>query len=247
MIKALMVDDEPAALKTLKLMIERYAPEITELQSANSVRTALPLLASYKPQLVFLDIQMPNGTGFDLLNSFNNIPFDVIFTTAHDAYAIQAIRFSALDYLLKPIDADELKNAVKRFVHKTIQKENQHALYKNLLHNIQSEKKDFRLAISTSDGVHFFNPDEIIRLEGVSNYTRFYFTNRKPLLASKTLKEYEDILQNCFFLRTHKSHLVNTTYVKSYHMENGLQMTDDSIVEISRRRKEEVMQQLRQK
>ncbi len=242
-----MVDDEPAALKTLKLMIERYVPEITDLRSASSARTALPLIATYKPQLVFLDIQMPNETGFDLLNSFNNIPFDIIFTTAHDVYAIQAIRFSALDYLLKPIDAEELRNAMKRFIKKAMQKESQHALYQNLLHNIQAEKKDFRLAISTNEGVHFFNTDEIIRLEGVSNYTRFYFTNRKPLLSSKTLKEYEDLLQDYFFLRTHKSHLINTSYVKSYNIDNGLQMCDNSIVEISRRRKEEVMQQLKHK
>ncbi len=242
-----MVDDEPAAIKTLSLMLARYVPEITEVKSANSVRTALPLIASFQPQLVFLDIQMPHETGFDLLRSFNTIPFDIIFTTAYDVYAIQAIRYSALDYLLKPIDADDLQNAVKRYMQKSSQKDIQYAMYKNFLHNIQADKKDFKLAISTAEGVHFFNPEEIIRLEGVSNYTRFHFTNRKPLLSSKTLKEYEDILQSNSFIRTHKSHLINYHYVKSYHTDNVLLMTDDSMVEISRRRKEEVLQVLKQK
>lgn len=242
-----MVDDEPAAVKTLELMLARYVPEISAIKYANSVRTALPLIESFKPQLVFLDIQMPQETGFDLLKSFNTIPFDIIFTTAYDVYAIQAIRYSALDYLLKPIDADDLQNAIKRYIQKSSQKDIQLAMYKNFLHNLQAEKKDFKLAISTADRVHFFNPEDIIRLEGVGNYTRFYFTNRKPLLSSKTLKEYEDILQSNHFIRTHKSHLINTHYVKSYNSDNILQMCDDSMVEISRRRKEEVLHLLKQK
>lgn len=246
MIKALIIDDEPSAVNTLQLLIQRYIPEITELQSATNADTAKALIYSFKPHLVFLDIQMPVITGFELLKQLTAINFSLIFTTAHDKYAIQAIRFSALDYLLKPIDADELRSSIDRFIHHE-KKNNKSELYKNFLYNIQADKKDFKLAISTSEETMFFYPADIIRMEGESNYTKFFFINRKPLLTSKTLKEYEEILHGHGFIRIHKSHLVNATHVITVNNEGHLTMHDKSIVEISRRRKEEVMSLLKKK
>lgn len=246
MIKAFAVDDEPAAITTLSLMIERYVPEITSLKTTNNPQEALALIAAYKPDLVFMDIQMPGFTGFDLLRQLDHIKFEIIFTTAFDQYAIEAIRFSALDYLLKPLDAEELKLAVQRFIaHKNEAEKSRADLYDNLLHNIRTTQAEFKLAISSSDGIFFFNPNQIIRLEAESNYTRFFFTDKKPLIVAKTLGEYEELLAPHGFLRTHRTHLVNRRYVQSFQPEGFLLMKDNSKVEISRRRKEEVLDSLR--
>lgn len=184
--------------------------------------------------------------GFELLKRIPHINFNVIFTTAYDQYAIEAIRFSALDYLLKPINADDLRQAVDKYMIKEVLTLGQQALYGNLIDNLNAkDKSDFKLALPTSEGVYFFNPEEIIRLEGESNYSKFYFTNRRNLLTSKTLKEYEELLNDHGFIRTHKSHLINKKHVVNYTSDGLLTMTDTSRVEISRRRKEEVMGALR--
>lgn len=246
MIKALVIDDEPSATNTMKLMLQRYSPEISLLQTTTDIPNALSLISTFKPNLLFLDIQMPGTNGFDLLKQIPLIDFDVIFTTAHDKYAIQAIRFSALDYLLKPIDPDELQAAIQKFILKHQLNYNNKHLYNNFLHNIQSTKKEFKLAISTTEGTYFLSPYDIIRLEGEGNYTNFFFINRRPLLTSKTLKEYEEILCEHGFIRIHKSHMVNCSHVVSYKNEGELIMKDNSVVEISRRRKEEVLNALKQ-
>ena len=247
MIKALIIDDEPSAVNTLRLMLERYIPEIKELRSTNDPNEGIHLLKTFRPDLLFLDIQMPLMNGFEVLKHFPQIHFKIIFTTAHDQYAIQAIRFSALDYLLKPIDADELREAFDRFLGKEIVRLGEQALYNNLLHNINArDQKEFKLALATTEGTYFYHPEEIIRLEGESNYTKFFFTNKKTLLASKTLKDFEEILVGHGFIRIHKSHLINKKHVINLTGEQ-LTMMDASKVEISRRRKEEVMENLRSK
>jgi two-component system LytT family response regulator len=246
MIKALIIDDEPSAVKTLTLLLAHYVPEITELKSTNDPHDGLRLLKSYQPDLLFLDIQMPLMTGFGLLKQLPEINFNIIFTTAHDQYAIEAIRFSALDYLMKPIDGDELQEAIKRYTGKLSLAVNNKPLYNNFLHNIHAaDSKGFKLALPTTQGTFFYNPEEIIRLEGESNYTKFFFTGNKTLLTSKTLKEYEEILCNHGFIRIHKSHIVNKVHVVNYTGEGILTLADNSKVEISRRRREEVMEQLK--
>ncbi len=222
-------------------MLARYVPEISTLHTCNDPAAGLELIVEKKPDLLFLDIQMPGMSGFDLLKATTpGIP--VIFTTAFDRYAIEAIRFSALDYLLKPIDADELKAAVARFIASRNQAESHQPLYKNLLHNISvNDQKDFKLALPTIGGTYFFSPGQIIRLEAESNYTRFHFAEDKPLLISKTMKEYEEILGSHGFIRIHKSHIVNKKHVVSFHSNDGVMvMNDKSRVEVSRRRKEEI-------
>jgi two-component system, LytTR family, response regulator len=205
------------------------------------------LLKNFQPQLLFIDIQMPLMSGFELLKQVPQINFNIIFTTAHDEYAIEAIRFSALDYLLKPIDADELQNAFKRFAQKTNHiAGTAQPLYNNFIHNINvKDKKDFKLALPTIQGTFFYKPDEIIRLEGESNYTKFYFTNKTSLLTSRTMRDYEEILESHGFIRVHKSHLVNKAYVTNYNAEGLLILSDNTKVEVSRRRKEEVLQKLK--
>jgi two-component system, LytTR family, response regulator len=187
--------------------------------------------------------------GFDLLNRVGNSDFDVVFTTAYDKYAIKAIRFSALDYLLKPVDIAELQNAINKHIIKKFQPpQEQQKLVSNLINNLQQkDQTGFKLALSTTEGVFFFIPSEIIRLEGESNYTRFYFANQKPMLVSRTLKEYEDILAEHDFIRAHKSHLVNKKFVKHLDKEGLLWLTDGSHIIVSRRKKEEVLKELSNK
>ncbi len=246
MIKAIIIDDEPAAINTLRLMLERYVPEITELYYTSNPLEGIELLKKHQPSLLFLDIQMPTLSGFDLLKRIQPVNFNIIFTTAHDQYAIEAIRFSALDYLLKPIDADELCTAVKKFVEKEMISENRKLQYSNLVNNISSaSRKDFKLAVNTTSGINFFLTYEIVRLEAQSNYTKIFFLNSKPIVTSKTLKDYEEILVNHGFIRTHKSHLVNPLHIINYMSDGLLTMADESKVEISRRRQHEVIELLK--
>ena len=249
MIRILIVDDEPSASNVLLMLIEEYIPGVKEIKICNAPEEALSLIPVYKPTLLMLDIEMPHMNGFDLLNRIGHWNFDIIFTTAYDKYAIKAIRFSALDYLLKPIDVLDLQNAVNRhLIKKEFKPQQQDELINNLISNLQ--KKDsatFKLALNTMEGVFFFNPADIIRCEGVNNYTHFYLCNHKPVIVSKTLKEYEEILLDYNFIRVHKSHLVNKFYIKHLDKEGLLWLTDDNHIVVSRRRKDEVIKELTQK
>jgi len=247
MIRALLIDDEPSALETMTSMIRRYCPEIGELRATRDPFEGLELLGTFEPQLLFLDVQMPGMTGFDLLKRINKYSFEVIFTTAFDKYAIEAIRFSALDFLLKPIDADELKAAVQRFQEKKASVEDRERHLDNLRFNLNAEKEDFRLAITTLKGTFYYSIKKIIRLEGEGNYTNIFFEKEKPLLASRTLKDFEEILASYGFIRVHRSHLINKRFVNSVLFDGSVDMADGSKIEISRRRKEAVMQQLNDK
>lgn len=248
-IKILIVDDEEAAGNILRLLIEKHIPGEKTIKYCNTPEAALALLPEFKPSLVMLDIEMPNMNGFDFLNKAVGCEFDVIFTTAYDKYAIKAIRFSALDYLLKPVDMVELQNAINRhIVKKELHPQLQKKLVGNLISNLQQkDASTFKLALSTMEGVFFFEPAGIVRCEGENNYTRFYFPDRKPLLVSKTMKEYEDILTEYDFIRVHKSHLVNRNFVKHMDKDDLLWLTDGSHIVVSRRKKEEVMRILMNK
>lgn len=247
MIKALIVDDEPKARNILQHYLSNFIPEVTEIRQAESADAALAMLQGYEPGIIFLDVEMPFKNGFDFLVALEDPQFDVIFTTAYNQYAIQAIRFSALDYLLKPVDPDELKAAVQRHLEKKQSIDEKKELFDNLAQNIsKKEIKDFKIAIPSSDGVYFFKVEDIVRLEADSSYTHIYLTNRKPFVASKTLKHFEEMLEEFQFIRTHKSHLVNPRFITHITNDNEfLLLSDGSKVEVSRRKKEEVLQQLK--
>jgi two-component system, LytTR family, response regulator len=245
MLKILIVDDEAAAGNILKILINKYIATDIEIEYVDSVKSALELVSIFKPSLVMLDIEMPEMNGFDFLSLTKDNAFDVIFTTAYDKYAIKAIRFSALDYLLKPIDVLDLQNAINRHIVKN-QSQNQQPLVNNLLSNLQQpDPKNFKLALSTSEGTFFYEPNEIIYCEGENNYTRFNFVKQKPLLVSKTLGDYEDLLADHQFLRIHKSHLINIKYVTKVNRDGTLTMTDGKELSISKRKKEMVMSVLK--
>jgi len=249
MVRIMIVDDEAGASNMLQLLIEKQLRTQKEILSINDPEEALRRIPDFKPTLLMLDIEMPQMNGFDLLNRLGSWDFDLIFTTAYDRYAIKAIRFSALDYLLKPIDIIDLQNALNRHI---VRREHglkqQDDLINNLLTNLkQKDVAHFKLALNTSEGTFFFDPKDIIRLEGESNYTRFFFSNHKPVLVSKTLKEYEELLTPYDFLRVHKSYLVNRTYVQHMDREGVLWLTDGSHILVSRRKKDEVMKELMMK
>jgi two-component system, LytTR family, response regulator len=246
MIRILIVDDEPSARNVLEMLIEKHIVGVKELKTCASPEEALAAIPVFKPSLLMLDIEMPHMNGFDLLNSIGHWDFDVIFTTAYDKYAIKAIRFSALDYLLKPIDILDLQNAINRhIIKKEFQPLQQEKLVGNLISNLQQkDAAAFKLALSTMEGVFFFAPSQIIRCEGENNYTRFYFPDRKPLLVSRTMKEFEEILSEHDFIRVHKSHLVNRAFVNHLDKEDLLWLTDGSHIVVSRRKKEEVLKVL---
>lgn len=246
MLKVLLIDDEERATDALRLMIEKTVPAIQQLMVCNDARKAADIIATYQPALVFLDIQMPYMNGFELMDKIPNKNFKIIFTTAYNEYAIQAIRFSAFDYLLKPIDVEELQGCVQRFLEGNEDYRQQFDLLKNILHNILAPSTDeFRLALPTKEGVHFLRPTEIIRCESLGNYTRFFMDNGKTYLISKTLGEYDILLTPYHFIRTHKSHLVNKKFISYIDHDGFAILKDNSRVEVSRRRKEEVLQALK--
>jgi len=245
LLKALIVDDEEGARRVLKSLIEKYIPEIGVIEMAPGASDAYFMIRDFKPDLVFLDIQMPFMNGFDLLSKLEQIDFDVIFTTAFNQYAIQAIRFSALDYLLKPIDIQELKSAVSRHVCRKLSNQQTTQQYQHLVDNLTKQSNDsFTLAVGGAQGMKFFSISEIIRLEGDRNYTNFHLSGNRTYLSSKTLKEYEEILGEKGFVRAHKSHLVNTAFVKDVDSNGFIVLMDNTLVEVSRRRLTEVKKAL---
>src|SRR6186997_2106664 len=246
MLKVLLIDDEQRATDALRLMIVKTIPEIGEVMVCNDSRQAAEKIHSFQPGLVFLDIQMPHMNGFELLEKLPNKNFKIIFTTAYNEYAIQAIRFSAFDYLLKPIDSEELQSSVQRFLATQEDYQQQFDLLKNIMHNIQAPSADeFRLALPTKEGVHFLQPAQIIRCEAVGNYTKFFIEKGRTYLISKTLGEYDTLLTPHNFIRTHKSHLVNKKFISFIDHDGFAVLKDNSRVEVSRRRKEDVMTALK--
>jgi len=246
MLKVLLIDDEQRATDALRLMIIKTIPAIDEIMVCNDARQAAEKIHQFQPGLVFLDIQMPHLNGFELLEKIPNKNFKIIFTTAYNEYAIQAIRYSAFDYLLKPVDMEELQSAVHRFLEGQEDFRQQYDLLKNIMHNMKAANaEEFRLALPTKEGVHYLQPQDIVRCEAVGNYTKFYVTHGKTYLISRTLGEYDTLLTPQQFIRTHKSHLVNKKYISFVDHDGFAVLKDNSRVEISRRRKEEVMSSLK--
>ncbi len=240
---SVIVDDEINNCLNLRTILNRYCEDLEVVATAHSAIDGIDIISKHKPQLVFLDIEMPDGSGFDLLERISNLNFEVIFVTAYDQYAIKAIKLSAIDYLLKPINILDLKTAVSRATDKIRSTHKINQTLSHYLSNIKTDSKERTIALPTSERVVFAKVDEIVRMKGENNYTQIHLIDGKKILISKTIKEYENLLKNDGFIRTHQSHLVNKIHVKSYEKRDGgyLKMTDDSSISISRQRKEEVL------
>lgn len=246
MIRAVIIDDEIKSRELLNNMVAKHCPELSVVGMADSVNAGVELVKKHNPDIIFLDIEMPDGTGFDLLEQVQGTNAAIIFTTAYDRYAVKAIKFSALDYLLKPIDAEELKAAVSKIIEKksnTSSIENLQFLLQNFRKTDDSYSK---ITLPTGQAYEIVNVKDIIRCEAEGSYTNFVLTNKRKLLVSFSLKHYEDLLPPEQFVRVHHHHLININHVVRYLKTDGgyAVMTDDSEIEISRRKKDAFLQRL---
>ena len=243
MIKAILVDDELHGLETLSILLADYCPEVKVMEKCPSAKKALDAIEKQKPDLVFLDIEMPVMNGFELLEQFDQIPFSVIFTTSYDQYAIKAIRFSALDYLLKPVDPKELVAAVHNITKQKQPPSNEQL--EMLMSQLQHKESKFtKIAVPTLEGFELIPADDIVRCEADDNYTHLFLKNKTKIIASRTLKEMEEQFGAfTYFLRVHHSYIVNLNEVSKYVRGDGgyLVMTDGATVNVSRSRKEALL------
>ncbi len=240
---AVIVDDESKGRISLKKLCEKYVPNLKIEGLAESVALAKQIIDRTDPDLVFLDIRMPVEDGFELLKKYDDVPFDVIFTTAFDQYAIKAFRFSAIDYLLKPISIQELQAAVEK-VRKKKEKAsgNSRGNIAMLKENLVKGSFD-KIALPTTEGFSFVKRDDIMRCEASGNYTIFYLKNKTKYIITKTLKHYEQMLVEFGFFRVHKSHLINLIYVQKFirGKQGYVQMIDNKNIEVSTRKREELL------
>jgi two-component system LytT family response regulator len=242
MIRAIIIDDEPQLRKSLAKLISIHCPGVSVAGEAGNVQSAYEVINSLQPDLLFLDIRMEDGTGFDLLKKFDKINFHIIFVTAFEEYAIRAFHFSAIDYLLKPVDPEELKAAVEKLkgMANTETGLRTDTLLKTL---IEPGKKNKRIVLRTTDRFHFTEISEILYCASDGNYTLFYLNGGINILVSKTIKEFEDLLLEYGFFRAHRSFLINLAHINSYDKADGgyIIMTDNSRIPISSRKKDEFM------
>ncbi len=246
MVRALLIDDEEDAREALRLSIGQYCPEVQLMAVYASPEEGLRAIRDQPPDLVFLDIQMPRLSGFDLLQQLAPVPFEVVFVTAHDQYAIKAIRFSALDYLLKPVDVDDLIQAVRR-VQQRLEQKNSAYQYQSVLHNMRFRPgKIDRLAVPSFEGIDFFDLNDIVCCQADGNYTILHLVGKERKLISKNLKDFESLLAESGFCRVHHSSLINLRHVQKYVKGEGgyVILTDGHPVDISRRKKEAFLSML---
>ena len=242
--KAVIIDDQSYIRENLKMLLHKFAPEVEILAEAVGVKSGLECLRSYQPELVFLDIEMADGTGFDLLSLVKERTFRVIFVTGHDGYAIRAFRAAAIDYLLKPIDPDDLVEAVAK------------AKFQKPIHEIQVSEviyaqlteKVKQLVLSDSDNVYLVQLAEIVRCQSEDNYTRFFLSDGRILLISKTMKEFAELLEKSGFFRSHQSHLINLAFFDHLDKRDGgtIFLKDGSTVPLATRKKDLLLQALKE-
>jgi two-component system LytT family response regulator len=246
MLNAIIVDDEPYCCEILAAMLETECPQVNVVSACNNAETAIAAIEKHSPEIVFLDVEMPRMNGFEMLEKLPSINFHIIFTTSYDQYALKAIRFSALDYLLKPVDREELKRAVQKAgdrVQVPIPQQLQ-----LLLEKIKQPSQSInKIALPTIEGLQMIAIDSIIYCESDDNYTRIYLKNKKKLLVTRSLKELEEMLESYSFLRIHRSYLANLNETEKYIKGEGgyLIMSDGSHVDVSKNRKELLLQKLR--
>ncbi|MDX2191235.1 MAG: LytTR family DNA-binding domain-containing protein [Bacteroidota bacterium] len=239
MVRCIIVDDEEKARENLRILLQDFCENVEVVGMAQNVAQGIEQINQNKPDVLFLDIQMQKETGFDLLNKIGSIDFEIIFTTAYSEYAIKAFKFSALDYLLKPIDIEELQKAVKKVEKKVAG--NSFAKIESLIKNLKTDNyENYKLALPTGEGLFFIKIQEILYLEADSNYTTFFMIGGQKYIVSKTLKEYEEMLEGLEFFRIHHSYLINLKEIKKYVKGDGgyVVMSNDVSLDVSKRKKE---------
>ncbi|WNJ21133.1 LytTR family DNA-binding domain-containing protein [Pontibacter sp. G13] len=246
MIRALIVDDSPGSRHTLVQLLNRFCPEVHLVGEASGVSEALDMIAQHDPNLLFLDIEMPHGSGFDLLKQLTDRKIEVIFVTAFDQYAIQAIKYSALDYLLKPVDREELIQAVSKAKERLDNGKMQlgmDILLENLRAQNESHKK---LAVPTMDGFEFIPVGEIVRCEGEGAYTRIFLKDGVNKLTTRRMRDLELLLEQQNFFRIHRSHLVNISFIQRFYRGVGgqVELIDGTSLSVARNRRDELLRRL---
>ena len=252
-LKAIIVDDEQHCIDALQTMLQKKCPGVNVVGRAKSVAEAKGLIDELQPDLVFLDVEMPYQNGFELLKLFEKVHFDVIFTTAYEQYALKAIKFNALDYLLKPFSIKELQDALE----KCKEKKNNRGMKETggvspmdvFLQNMKTlQQTHKKIALPTINGLVFMPVQNIVRCESTGDYTRIFFTDKKNLMVSRPLKEFEELLSDVDFFRVHNSHLINMQQMQSYIQGEGgfALMSDGTQVEVSRRRKADFLKKAMQ-
>ncbi|MHA4845250.1 LytR/AlgR family response regulator transcription factor [Flavitalea antarctica] len=243
MIKAVLIDDEKDALEILEWQLQNYCPQVLVMERCLSADDGIAAIEKHSPQLVFLDIEMPRKNGFEVIVRFPEPAFEVVFVTAYDQFAIKAFKVAALDYLLKPINGEDLIAAVQRYEKKQRNLQFKEQLEFLLRQYKQPQPAPGKLPFATQEGIVFINPENIVRCESSSNYTTLHFGDKSKFIVSKTLKEIEDMLQPYNFFRVHHSHLINLQQVNRYVKADGgyIQMSDGAQVPISRQRKDFVL------
>lgn len=245
-LKALIVDDEPKLAEVLALKLRDHVPQIQVAGQARSTGEAATLIRTLEPDVVFLDVSMPGGSGFSLLESFPQPAFSVIFVTGHSEYAIDAFRVSAVDYLLKPVRTTDLIDAVKKLEERLAKREN--ADMDLLRHNLEHQgDQESRVAIPGSQAYEFVAVKDIVRLEGIQKYTQLYLQNGSKILSSYHIGKYKEMLTPFQFFSPHKSHLINTQHIRRYLLEGTVEMTDGSSVPVSRRKREDFLRDVLKK
>ncbi|MES2732113.1 MAG: LytTR family DNA-binding domain-containing protein [Bacteroidota bacterium] len=247
MLRSIIVDDELKSRESLKKMVTNFCEEVEVSALCQNVAEGREAIDQYKPDIVFLDVQMQRETGFDLLATVKKINFEVIFTTAHSEFAIKAIKFSAIDYLLKPIDIEELRKAVTKVEKK--QNENMEGRLEQLIMNLKNGNENYKLALPTSEGLTFIKISEILYCKASGNYTEIFMLDGKKHLVSRQLIEYDELLSEQGFFRIHHSCLINLNYIKNYVKGEGgyIVMTDGASLDVSRRKKEAFLERIKYK
>lgn len=242
MIRALIIDDESKARETIVHLIKLACKDVEIAGEADSVKTGVTAIRELKPDLVFLDIQLEDGSGFDILQQLPNISFQVIFITAFNEYAVKAFKYAAMDYLMKPINPKEFINAVERAVSSQDKDDFNTKFDAYLSHIKESRAEHKKIVLKTAESIHLLKVYDIVRCEADKGYTEFFLRDGKTILVSKGLKDYDDLLGDFGFIRTHQSHLINLDYIQSFEKTDGgyILMSDGSTVPVSSRKKEYV-------
>ncbi len=249
-LNAIIVDDEEKSIRVLQNLVEKICPQLKIVATAEDINNAFTLINTHHPDLVFLDIQMPDGNAFDLLRRFENIPFDIIFVTSYDHYAINAIRFSAVDYLLKPVDLNELRNAVSRALQKARDRVSNDKHIVNLLHNLDSDAVEQKISVHHNETVVFISLAQITCIEAFDRYSYVHTVDNAKYMVSRTLKEFELFLQDIeLFMRISKNTILNINHIKEYSKGDPSIVTlkTGQSYEIARRKKQEILNRLKMK